>query len=216
MSSKLFYSTVTPYLHKVLKQVMKAKEFEKFRLVGETSLSLQRGHRFSLDIDLFTDEQYGSLDFKLIDKYLLKKFPYLQTSNVEEVGMGRSYFIGESAELSVKLDVYYTDHFITPIVEVDGIRLAGEQEIIAMKLDVISRGGRKKDFWDLHELCQDYTFKEMLMLHKKRYPYGHDPKHIKKQFSNFELADEEPDPECLRGKIWEIIKLDMVDFAVAR
>jgi nucleotidyltransferase AbiEii toxin of type IV toxin-antitoxin system len=55
MRSKLHYNTVTPLLHKVLKQLMKAKEFEDFRLVGGTSLSLQRGHRLSVDIDLFTD-----------------------------------------------------------------------------------------------------------------------------------------------------------------
>lgn len=55
MIDKLYYNTVTPYLLKVLKQLMATKEFEKFRLVGGTSLSLQRGHRFSVDIDLFTE-----------------------------------------------------------------------------------------------------------------------------------------------------------------
>lgn len=215
MIDKLYYNTVTPYLLKVLKQLMAAKEFEKFRLVGGTSLSLQRGHRFSVDIDLFTDEKYGSLDFKKIDKYLQDHFPYIQTSNIEEVGMGKSYFIGESAEVSVKLDVFYTDEYITRVLEIDGIRLATIEEIIAMKLDVISRGGRKKDFWDIHELREEYLFKDMLKLHEKRFPYGHDPKLIKKQFTNFEIADEEPDPECLRGKKWEIIKLDMIDFVKA-
>ena len=195
---------------------MKAKEFEKFRLVGGTSLSLQRGHRFSVDIDLFTDAVYGSVDFNSINKYLRKNFPYIHTANVEELGMGRSYFIGESAEVSVKLDIFYTDNYITPIVEVDDIRLASEEEIIAMKLEVINRDGRKKDFWDIDELSEEYSFKAMLDLHKKRFPYGHDPKHIKKQFSNFKLADEEPDPVCLKGKIWEIIKLDMIDFAKMR
>ncbi len=215
MPDQLYYNTVSPYLHKVLKQLMATKEFEKFRLVGGTSLRLQRGHRFSLDIDLFTDEKYGSLDFKTIDKYLQDHFPYIQSSHVEEIGMGRSYFIGESRELSVKLDVFYTDDYITPVLEIDGIRLASVQEIIAMKLDIVSRGGRKKDFWDIHEVREDHSFKDMLKLHQKRFPYGHDPKLIKKQFSNFEIADEEPDPECLKGKKWEIIKLDMIDLVKA-
>lgn len=55
MTDKLYYNTVTPYLLKVLKRLMDTKEFEKFRWVGGTSLSLQRGHRFSVDIDLFTE-----------------------------------------------------------------------------------------------------------------------------------------------------------------
>lgn len=38
-----------------------AKVFEPFRLVGGTALSLQMGHRLSVDIDLFTDAEYGTL-----------------------------------------------------------------------------------------------------------------------------------------------------------
>jgi len=54
---------------------MRAKEFEAFRLVGGTSLSLQIGHRESVDIDLFSDLTYGSIDFNVIDSYLDKEFP---------------------------------------------------------------------------------------------------------------------------------------------
>ena len=41
---------------------MKATEFNDFRLVGGTSLSLQIGHRLSIDIDLFTDVIYDSIN----------------------------------------------------------------------------------------------------------------------------------------------------------
>jgi hypothetical protein len=213
MENNLYYNTVTPYLRKVLTQLMASPEFEKFRLVGGTSLSLQRGHRFSIDIDLFADASYGSIDFQVIDKYLQNNFSYIQTSNIPEIGSGKSYFIGEDKNQCVKLDVFYTDEFIEPIKEIDGIRLASVGDIIGMKLDVISRDGRKKDFWDMHELMQDYRFEEMLKFHEKRYPYSHNAKLIKKQFSNFKVADEEPDPECLRGKHWELIKLDSVEFS---
>ena len=40
-----------------------------------------------------------------------------------------------------------------------------------MKVDVISRGGRKKDFWDLHELLETNTIVNMLELHRQRYPF---------------------------------------------
>ncbi len=215
MINHLQYNTVTPYLLKVLKQLMAAKEFEKFRLVGGTSLSLQIGHRLSVDLDLFTDAEYGSINFKDIDKYLQNNFNYIQTSKDDEIGFGKSYFIGESEDVSIKLDLYYTDEYIDPILIIDTIRLASIEEIIAMKVDIINRGGRKKDFWDIHELLIDYSFKTMLALHKKKYPYNHDSKLIKKQFLKFDIADEESDPVCLRGKIWEIIKLDMIDFVKA-
>jgi hypothetical protein len=31
-----------------------------------------------------------------------------------------------------------------------------------MKLDAISRGGRKKDFWDLSEILETHSFDELL------------------------------------------------------
>ena len=37
---------------------MELEELNSFRLVGGTSLSLQIGHRMSVDIDLFTDAVY--------------------------------------------------------------------------------------------------------------------------------------------------------------
>ncbi len=36
---------------------------------------------------------------------------------------------------------------------------------------------------------------------------------IRSSFSDFTLADDDFDPICLKGKHWEIIKLDMIDFA---
>jgi hypothetical protein len=36
---------------------------------------------------------------------------------------------------------------------------------MAMKIDIVARGGRKKDFWDLHELLNQYTVSQMLSLH---------------------------------------------------
>lgn len=212
MLNKLYYNTVTPYLRKILVQLMGAKVFDAFRLVGGTSLSLQKGHRLSVDIDLFTDSKYGSLNFNTIDKYLHKEFPYIETSTMPEIGMGKSYFIGKSEKECIKLDIYYTDSFIKPAIIADKIRLASVEDIIAMKLEIIGSGGRKKDFWDIHELINDYSFNEMIELYKKRCPFGVELKILKKQFSNFEIADEEPDPVCLKGKIWELIKLDLVDF----
>ena len=215
MTEKLYYSTVGKPLLSALQKLMKAKEFAPFRMVGGTALSLQIGHRMSIDIDMFSDSSYGSLDFLVIEKYLRSAFSFVSISDHVVAGMGKAYMVGSDKMGSVKLDVYYTDPFIRPALVVDGIRMATVEEIIAMKLDIISREGRKKDFWDLHELTQNYSLAQMLALHKERYPYSHDAKMIKANFSNFDKADEDIDPECLRGKYWEVIKLDMMDFVKA-
>jgi hypothetical protein len=211
-SSKLYYNTVSPLLIKVLKQLMKLPEFAPFRLVGGTSLSLQRGHRMSIDIDLFTDAVYGTIDFSKITRSLNKLYPYVDAIDIEVVGFGKSYFIGENEHNCVKLDVYYTDAFIQEPIVIEGIRMASNEEIIAMKLDVILRGGRKKDFWDIHEMMKDYSFAKMLSLHEQRYPFTHDKEIIRLNFTNFKEADDDFEPICLHHKYWEVIKLDLIDF----
>jgi hypothetical protein len=215
MKTKLHYNTISPLLHDTLKTLMAAREFNAFRLVGGTALSLQRGHRKSDDIDLFTAAFHGTIDFEAIDSFLRDKFPYVDTLNIKIVGFGRSYTIGKSKDESVKLDLYYTDEFIQEAMVVDGIRLATIEEIIAMKMDVISRVGRKKDFWDIHELIKEYSLKQMIELHKKRYEYTHDAGLIKRNMENFSKADGDFDPVCLRGKKWGLIKLDIIDFSWA-
>ena len=197
-------------------ELMQAKEFEAFRLVGGTALSLQRGHRLSVDIDLFTDAIYGSIDFVAITSFLRNNYSYVDTSDDSNIGFGKSYFVGDDGENCIKLDIFYsTENFIDPVVIIDGIRMASVEDIIAMKIDVVSRGGRKKDFWDIHELMNDYSIIHMLALHEQRHPYIHDKGLIKANFTKFENADLDFDPVCLKGKAWEVIKLDMLDFVKA-
>ncbi len=205
----LHYHTVNPLLKESLTLLMRESKFDDFRLVGGTSLSLQLGHRESVDIDLFTDTPYGTLDFNSIDSYLENQFPYVDYIRDLFPGMGKSYLIGQDRNNAIKLDVFHTDEFINPTKVVDGIRLASIEEIIAMKLEVIQNEGRKKDFWDIHELLSSYRIDDMLKLHEKRYPYGHNRELLLDNFTNFERADDDFDPICLKGKVWAFIKEDI-------
>ena len=210
----LYYKTVNNLLKEGLLQLMAAKEFENFRLVGGTSLSLQIGHRESIDIDLFSDVEYGKIDFDAIENYLETNFKYIDHLSNIIPGMGKSYLIGEDKDNSLKLDIFYTDKFIQPIYLEDNIRMATIEEIIAMKLDVVQRGGRKKDFWDLHELFENYSLSQMLDLHEQRYPYTHDRDLIIQNFTDFSIADDEFNPICFKGKYWEFIKEDIEEIIV--
>ncbi|SMP33703.1 nucleotidyl transferase AbiEii/AbiGii toxin family protein [Chryseobacterium profundimaris] len=206
----LYYNTVDSLLKESLETLMAATILENFRLVGGTSLSLQIGHRMSVDIDLFTDAEYGSVDFEEIDTYLKSTFPYVDSFSDMAPSLGKSYAIGTGRDNAVKLDLYYTDQFIQPAIVADNnIRLATIEEIIAMKVDIVQRGGRKKDFWDLHAVLDYYDITKMLDLHLHRYPYGHDHDLIVKNFTNFKLADGDFEPICLQGKYWDFIKDDI-------
>lgn len=211
MTNKLFYNTVGTRLLSTLQILMKSEEFSMFRLVGGTSLSLQLGHRESVDIDLFTDAMYNTVDFKVLDKFLKQNFKYIDSFSTDLIGMGKTYYVGDAANECIKLDLYYTDTFIQPIKMIDGLRLASIEEIVAMKVEVFAKKGRKKDFWDIHELIDEIPIQKMLDLHLQRYPYSHDREQIIANFIDFSKADTENNPNCLRGKYWEVIKLDFVE-----
>ena len=206
--NELQYHTVKPILRSTLERLMEMEEFAPFRLVGGTSLSLRYGHRMSDDIDLFTDAEYGSLDFHKLQDILRKEFPYCQGDCGDIVGFGASYIVGNSKDDCVKLDLFYTDPFIRPMEMLGPIRMAAVEDIVAMKMDVVSRGGRKKDFWDLHMLSNHYSIDQMLSLYEERYPYGATKEECTSGLTNFSVADTEPDPICLQEKVWQLIKLD--------
>ncbi len=210
MAESLHWETVTPLLKDALTKIMEDQVFQSFRLIGGTSLSLQLGHRISVDIDMFTDAKYGSVDFNIVDRVLRETFPYVSDPRDGVIAIGTSYFIGDTIDDSVKLDLYYTDTFIQPELKIGPYRLATIEEIIAMKIDIVQRTARKKDFWDLHELITDYNPAQMIAFHEMRYPYNHDELLIKTNFTDFADADDDFDPICLRGKHWELIKLDIV------
>jgi len=204
----LHKNTVSDNLWVSLNKLMKIEELKSFRLVGGTSLSLQIGHRMSVDIDLFTDAPYDSIDFDRIDEVICSTFPTVEMGYGGNNSMGKSYFVGTSKEDLVKLDIFYTDSFVFPQLIEQDIRFARLEEIAAMKLEVIGNNGRKKDFWDLHELMDHFSLNQMIEFYEKRYPYSLTKKEIISQLTFFDNADEDFDPICLRNKYWGLIKLD--------
>jgi predicted nucleotidyltransferase component of viral defense system len=208
----LYWNTVSEQLKNTLLTLMQAEILKSYRLVGGTALSLYMGHRMSIDIDLFTDADYGTIDYNAIDRYLNKTFPYASGDFGSDPAFGKSYLIGQDKDNVVKVDIYYTSEpFVQEVVDVDAVRLAALEDIIAMKVDVVQRGGRKKDFWDLHELLDRYEVAEMLQLHLEAFQWTHDRELIIEKFTDFQSADQDFDPLCLRGKEWIFVKEDIED-----
>ena len=208
----MYWNTVTPLLKNVLIHMMRSELFEDFRLVGGTSLSLQIGHRESVDIDLFTDAKYDSFDFNSIDIYFRENYKYVTTNEGLSIAIGHSWYVGNNESEAVKIDLYYTDPFIRPVVEKEKVRLASVEDIIAMKLEVIAKGGRMKDFWDLHALHNQYSIENMLELHQERYPYSYSVDELRSALVNFNNAEDDLVPVCLLEKHWPLIKLDFVQW----
>ena len=124
--------------------------------------------------------------------------------------MGKTYYVGNDKDDCVKLDIMYTDAFIHPAENIGFLRLATVEDIVAMKMQAIATGGRKKDWWDIHYLLNYYSLNQMLYLHREWQPWTHDEKDLLLKLTTFQKADSEPDPNCLLDEDWDTIKLDII------
>ncbi|GAA3950725.1 hypothetical protein GCM10022246_01540 [Pedobacter ginsengiterrae] len=122
---------------------MNDPKLEQFFLVGGTALSLKIGHRISIDIDLFTLENF---DPNLLQDHILWNYG----SNLKVIGTGALMGLIDG----VKVDfITHPYPHVQPLDNLENIRMASLQDIAAMKLNaVVGSGERIKDFVDLYYL----------------------------------------------------------------
>lgn len=91
--------------------------------------------------------------------------------------------------------------------------IAPLNDIIPMKIQAILNRGSKKDFWDLHEILERYSFEEIMDLYNTKFPYEEIPnEEIYQKFLSFDKADLENNPDCLKGKYWDFVKEDIKNY----
>ena len=191
---RLYYETVSTPLLSILRKLMASEVFKVFRLVGRTALALQRGHRRSVDIDLFTDMDYSDMPVAAMREYLEKEFPvHKGTESMDMPALGYHIFLSEGNEPPVKVDFFYTEPFIFPAIEEEGLRIADQREIAAMKLGVIgSQIYRQKDYWDIHEMLESYLLPDMIQWALERDPYTITRDDIVKGLQQVDKVQESP------------------------
>ena len=211
---KLYYNTVSPTLLSVLRKLMQNDAFDQFRLVGGTALSLQLGHRISVDIDLFTDMNYGTMNLSGIAKAFKDNYPYVDGLEKLETGApGYTLYCGNSETDAIKVDLFYTDPFLySPIVDGE-LRIADYKDIAAMKILAICNANRAKDYWDIHELMNHITLNEMIHLAIKRFPYSIEKPEAIKKLANIPIVLDEPNIISLKGDYWEFVVEDIQEEA---
>ena len=67
----LHNQAIKPGTLPILERIMNLKEFASFHLVGGTALALKFGHRISIDLDFFSNENF---DYAVLTNALQKEF----------------------------------------------------------------------------------------------------------------------------------------------
>lgn len=183
----------------LLKELQAIPELKELRLVGDTSLALQLGHRISIDLDLF-----GSFDSSLPFEMFLFDF-----ENVNKTGSNRFMQFFEIDGVKVGFVNYNYPWLNEPIIE-EGIQLASIEDMAAMKINAIINRGTKKDFIDIDFLLERYSLAQNLELYQQKYGVK-DYQIALRCLSYFEDAENETMPRMLVKKDWKTIKSDIIE-----
>ncbi len=192
----LFTQTVEPLTLGILKDLMMLPALENFALVGGTNLSLKIGHRLSTDLDIFSNEDFESDAVIPAIKALYPQFDVVRKT--------KRSFAGTIDELKVDI-VLHQYPYLNEIEEIEGIRFVSIPDVVAMKLNAISKRGAKKDFYDLAHLLDLYSIEEMLEFFKTKYS-NQEIGFVVHSMYYFEDAEKQNDPVSLKNDSWEEIK----------
>jgi len=145
----------------LIKRLIADQQLQDFNLVGGTALSLKMGHRKSIDIDLFSLNDFNAQELAghLADKYMVE--------NIRVLKNGIFCFIE-----NVKVDLIAHQYpLANPVETIDGIRMVSLEDIGAMKLHAIVQNGRRlKDFVDIYALLEYKPLKIFYDTYEFKYP----------------------------------------------
>ena len=174
----------------LIKKLQGDPVLDKFILVGGTALALMIGHRSSIDIDLFTTEDFEA---QLLLEHLEK------TYNFSLQFMHRNTIKGIVDHVFVDLITHPYPHIRSEVV-LDGVSISSKEDIAAMKLNaIVGNGSRVKDFIDIYFLLNEYSIQEILEFYSEKYQQRN-TFHAIKSLTYFDDMDSDPWPNMILEK----------------
>ncbi|MEP7143198.1 MAG: nucleotidyl transferase AbiEii/AbiGii toxin family protein [Ferruginibacter sp.] len=182
---------ISPETFQLIQQLQSLTELKDFYLVGGTALALQLGHRNSIDIDLFVQNDFsdGDIVSLLSTKYEFKEIFRRKNTIISLVDNIKTDFIKHNYP------------FVLPPITEEGITFLSKEDIAAMKFHAIIQSGKRlKDFVDIYYLLQHFSMQQMIDFFIKKYSYSN-PMIAMKALNYFDDIDENTDPPNLLNPI---------------
>ena len=182
---------ISPETFLLTQQLQALPALKEFHLVGGTALTLQIGHRNSIDIDLFTQNDFNTS--ALLD--LLKNKYSIEERYVDDKTI--IVFIEK-----IKVDfIKHNYAYVKPPISEEGIIFLSKEDITAMKLNAIAQSGKRlKDFIDIYFLLQHFSLHSMIDFFQIKYPQTN-PLIPIKALNYFDDIDESIDPPKLLSSL---------------
>jgi hypothetical protein len=195
----MFLDTLSADARQLLIRLGRQPLLRTFYLAGGSAAALHMGHRISVVLDFFTQQDHYETE-PLIQ--------HLQTiAHLEIQQQNRGTLVGRLGDVRISFFVYPYPLLAEP-EELEGCRVAQLLDIALMKLIAISQRGTKRDFVDLFFICQkDYNLGELLRQIPLKYTTVSYPAyHILRALVYFFDADEDESPQMLATFYWDQAK----------
>ena len=140
----------------IIEKVALMDSIKPYILCGGTALAIQIGHRKSEDFDFMmwrkSKTEKPEINWVTIEKELKEKFNEIENFNM--LGFDQIEFIAAG----VKFSFYVSDNY-SPISEpvnyLGNIRLADIYSIMAMKIEVMLRRMKMRDYYDIYAILKE-------------------------------------------------------------
>lgn len=196
------WEALTPATRQAFHQVARLRFIKSFYLAGGTGLALHLGHRFSVDLDLFSpNETAVSPDQRDAMRILLDD----QSLSITHDSDGTFVATWQDVGISFfRLPLY---PLVQPPVLLEGIPLATVPEIGAMKLAAIIDRGTRKDMVDLYYLLQAVSLETIFEVASVKYTRVRSfPVSAIRALAYFADAEALPMPRMLDRTPWSKMK----------
>ncbi len=188
-----------------LKEVLPAVQYKLWAVLAEASLpstylgggtgiAAHRGHRVSIDFDLFTPDEFSETAL---------------ATTLQTLGSLKVFKLERNTLLAslngVKISVMrYPYPLLEPPILIERLPVAHLDDLAVMKLVAVVQRGTKKDFVDICELLDaGYTLNSLLQLTKQKLQgLEINTMHYLKSLTYFKDAEGDPMPKMLKPTTW--------------
>ena len=147
---------LTKNIDAIIEKVAAMESIKPYILAGGTALAMQIEHRKSEDLDFMmwrkSKTEKPEIDWAAIEKELKEKIGEIENFNM--LGFYQVEFI----VAGVKFSFYVSDNYCPvsdPVPYLGNIRLADIYSIMAMKIEVMLRRMKMRDYYDIYSILKE-------------------------------------------------------------
>lgn len=140
----------------IIEQVCGMESIKPYILAGGTALAMQLGHRKSEDLDFMmwrkSKKKKPEVEWIIIEKELKEKIGTIDSFNM--LGFDQVEFVVKG----VKFSFYVSDNYSPvsePVLYLGNIRIADVYSIMAMKMEVMLRRMKIRDYYDIYAILKE-------------------------------------------------------------